>query len=243
MEDNNKKHMLIGLLGHQHAGRYNPGYGQNAAYVDYFRTFGDVIIIDSQCEQVIPVDLLVLPGGRDVNPLRYNQKPLTTTQTPDLEYEWFFANMFKHYLDRAKEGLTAIYGICAGFQNLVVEFGGTLAQSAAQEQSTNFRGDLVDFLTFDEKNVNKHISEDYKISKNVIDFKKTNSIHHQSAFPSDIPEEFNIIATNKRYDNVEFIIHDHLPIAAEQSHPEERVNPLLTDSLINNIVNKLKNFV
>lgn len=234
---------LIGLLGHQHSGKFNNGYGQNAAYVEYFRTFGDVIIIDSQCEAVLNVDLLVLPGGRDVNPMNYGQKPLLDTQAPDLEYEWFFKNMFSKYLQRALDSKTAIYGICAGFQNIIVNFGGTLQQSYAQKQSYEFRGELVDMLAFNHSVVSKHelIQEEFSKSKSDNDFKKTNSIHHQAALEEDIPtKDFDILATNSTHKNVEFIIHKELPIAAEQSHPEERINPLLTDSIILTLLNSLK---
>lgn len=238
-KDNN---YLIGILGHKHSGNYNNGYGQNAAYVEFFRQYGDVIIIDAQCEQLIPVDLLVLPGGRDVNPERYGQKPLLGTQAPDLEYEWFFKHMFDKYIERSENNQTAIYGICAGFQNLIVEFGGTLAQSALQKQSIDSRGELVDFLEFNIPIINKYqkLKESYNNNKNLIDFKKTNSIHHQAAYEEDITSDFEIIATNKNYENVEFIIHSELPIAAEQSHPEERVNPLLTNAIIKTILNKIQ---
>jgi len=55
---------------------------------------------------------------------------------------------------------------------------------------------------------------------------------------SDVTTDFIIVATNKSYDNIEFIIHKELPIAAEQSHPEERVQPLLTHSLLDNLILK-----
>lgn len=241
MKDNKK--YLIGILGHQHSGRYNPGYGQNAAYVEFFRQYGDIVIIDAQCEQVIPVDLLVLPGGRDVNPMNYGQKPGISTQSPDLEYEWFFANMFDKYLDRAYHKKTAIYGICAGFQNIIVNFGGSLQQEFPQKQSDSFRGELVDNLTFNYNIIKNYpeILKSYNVNKNNQDFKKTNSIHHQSALESDISNDFDIIATNNSFDNVEFIIHKEFPIAAEQSHPEERQSPLLTFSILDNILNLLTN--
>jgi len=235
------KRVLVGLLGHKHSGQYNDGYGQNEAYIEFFRKYGDVIIIDSQCETVIPVDLLVLPGGRDVNPIRYGEKPGMQTQPPDLEYEWFFANMFKHYLSRAENFDTAIYGICAGFQNLVVEFGGSLQQSYTQKQSTKFRGELVDRLKLNDKYLSEDpmMSKNYKAYKFKDNYNETNSIHHQAALESDVTTDFIIVATNKLYDNVEFIIHKELPIAAEQSHPEERVQPLLTHSLLDNLIFKI----
>lgn len=240
---NKNKKLLVGILGHKHSGRHNDGYGQNEAYVELFRKYGDVIIIDSQCETVIPVDLLVLPGGRDVNPMRYNQKPHMETQPPDLEYEWFFKNMFNFYLTRAKKFETAIYGICAGFQNLIVEFGGTLQQSFSQKQSIKFRGELVDRLELNEEYLleSPMMNKNFKDNKRKDNYNETNSIHHQSALTSDVTTDFVILAKNKTYNNVEFIIHKDLPIAGEQSHPEERINPLFTHDLLDNLIFKITN--
>jgi putative glutamine amidotransferase len=237
------KRLLIGLLGHKHAGKFNDGYGQNEAYIEFFRKYGDIIIIDAQCETVIPVDLLILPGGRDVNPSRYGQKPGMTTQPPDLEYEWFFGNMFDSYLKRAEEFKTAIYGICAGFQNLVVEFGGSLRQSYSQKQSYKFRGELVDKLELNKEFLSDSpiMSKAFREYKHKANYNETNSIHHQAVLKSDLTDDFIVIATNKEFDNVEFIIHKELPIAAEQSHPEERLNPLLTHSLLDNLIFKIRN--
>lgn len=237
------KRRLIGLLGHKHSGTYNPGYGQNAAYVEFFRQYGDVIIIDAQCETVIPVDLLVLPGGRDVLPMRYGQKPKMATQVPDVEYEWFFTFMFQNYLQRAIENKTAIYGICAGFQNLIVEFDGELTQHMSQLQSTDWRGELVDKLEFNHKVINQFegLKNSYASFKNNVNYYKTNSIHHQGVFEDQITDDFLVVATNKNFDNIEFIIHKDFPIAGEQSHPEERTNPLLTFSLIDQILENINN--
>lgn len=229
---------LIGLLGHKHKGHGADGYGQNEAYVEYFRKFGDVIILDAQCEAVLPLDLLVLPGGRDVNPMNYGQKPGMTTQAPDLEYEWFMSNMLHKYLERTENNETAIYGICAGFQHIVSYFGGELVQEMAQDQSTTYRGELVDRLAFN-KSIDwlSKLENNYSKNKN---FMMTNSIHHQGAEPNGIVDEFDILATNTKFDNVEFIMHQKFPIAAEQSHPEERVHPILSNYIINTLIKRVK---
>lgn len=236
---------LIGILGHKHKGYSQRGYGQNAAYIHFFRKFGNVIILDALCNVVIPVDLLVLPGGADVNPLNYGQMPDMTTQAPDLEYEYFYKEVFPKYMKkRVSKNLTAVYGICAGFQHLVVKFGGTLAQDIYQDQSDESRGELVDNLELNHNAIdNLGMHNIYKKFKDLgmkVDMNMTNSIHHQGAFESNINlEEFEIIATNKVYNNVEFIKHTSLPIAAEQSHPEERYNPLLTLVLLHKILEQV----
>lgn len=232
---------LIGILGHKHAGEYQDGYGQNLKYIGYFRKFGDVIILDAQNERVMDIDLLVLPGGRDVNPENYGAKPHIETQAPDLEYEWFMKNMLDKYLKKVDEGTLGVYGICAGFQHLTAHFGGTLSQDIAQDQSDFDRGELVDKLTFNKSVIESVIDKDmFRRYSMLRDFNMTNSIHHQGTFTSLLPkDQFEVIATNARFANVEFMIHKNRLIAAEQSHPEERANPLLSDILINSILNKV----
>lgn len=231
---------LIGILAHKHSGMYQPGYGQNEAYLAYFRQFGDIIMIDPQNDRVMNIDLLVLPGGRDVNPLKYGQKPHPKTQSPDLEYEWFMECMFPLYMDKVEKNEMGVYGICAGFQNLVVHFGGTITQHIEREQS-NPRGELTDRLTIYKEsfNNNLYLLDVYNSNKNDFDYKQTNSIHHQAVFEEDLSDNFNIVAFDKEVGNIEFVLDKELPIAAEQSHPEERDSPILSNSLITYILNKV----
>lgn len=235
---NNKK-PLIGILGHfnNNGDVGQPGYGQNREYIRYFRRFGNVIILDAQNTEILPLDMLVLPGGRDVNPLTYNARPSIYTQSPDLEYEYFMKHTLEKYIkERVVPGNMAIYGICAGFQNLVVHFGGRLSQHINQKQSGD-RYNLVDELVFNSNN--EYIREVDKSMINRVDFKKTNSIHHQGVFHSGMPDSLEIMATNKAFRNVEFFSHKKLLIAAEQSHPEERLDPLLSDYLIGSLLEKV----
>lgn len=236
---NNKP--LIGILAHKHMGEHQPGYGQNEAYLAYFRQFGNVIMIDAQNEEVMPIDLLVLPGGRDVNPLLYGEKPHRFTQAPDLEYEWFMKNMFPKYMKKVETGKMAVYGICAGFQNLVVYFGGKINQHIEREQSDP-RGELTDKLKIYKEEFDNIplLKNTYNKYKDDIDYNRTNSIHHQDCTYDDVPENFKIIACDKETWGVEFILDKNLPIAAEQSHPEERDRPILSNSLIKYLLNTVK---
>lgn len=45
--------------------------GITRAYIDFFSTFGEVILLTPWDNTVRDLDLLVLPGGPDVNPFRY----------------------------------------------------------------------------------------------------------------------------------------------------------------------------
>lgn len=252
MSDNKKT--LIGILAHAHLGKYQPGYGQNAMYVEFARSFdADVIMIDPHNENAIPVDLLILPGGRDVNPLRYGQRPSVMTDSPDMEYETFYDSKIgaiNQYIQRAKEGKTAIYGICAGFQNLNVVFGGSLVQHVINDRSDKWRGELVDTLVTYPNNFPKDYCGETRIytNKDKVNFVNnvprtfmTNSIHHQAIFEDQLSNEFLPLAYDKKHGNIEFMIHKNLPIAAEQSHPEERQDPFVAIGLINTLINRVKN--
>jgi len=249
-----KTKTLIGILGHNHTGKYQPGYGQNAAYVHFARSFdADVVIIDAANETILPVDLLILPGGRDVNPLRYGQKPHYMTDNPDMEYESFYdvnLGAINGYIERAKQNKTAIYGICAGFQNLNVHFGGSLNQHVHNDRSTTWRGELVDDLETVIDNFPKDYLGEILISSkkdrlnyvnNVPRKFKTNSIHHQAIFIDNLSNDFLPLAYDVKHKNIEFMIHKELPIAAEQSHPEERFNPFVAIGIINTLLNRIEN--
>tara|TARA_R110000796_G_scaffold236214_1_gene355498 strand:- start:79438 stop:80211 length:774 start_codon:yes stop_codon:yes gene_type:complete len=248
-----KKKTLIGILAHNHLGKYQPGYGQNAAYIHFARSFNaDVIMIDANNTTTIPVDLLILPGGRDVNPLRYGQKPHYMTDSPDMEYESFYDKNIggiNGYVERAKEGKTAIYGICAGFQNLNVHFNGSIIQHVHNKKSSEWRGDLVDELETVVDNFPKDYIGETRIyaRKDRLNYKdnipytfKTNSIHHQAINDENLSNEFLPLAYDKKHRNIEFMIHKNLPIAAEQSHPEERNDPFVAIGLINTLLNRIE---
>lgn len=237
------KKPLIGILGHSHTGKYQPGFGQNAKYIEFARQFGDVIIIDPTCQSVLPLDLLILPGGKDVNPLNYTNTVHSSVTLIDYDYEMFYKYMYAEYLKRAIEGKMAIYGICAGFQWLNVMHGGTLTQNYPFESSPwDERYKEVDEL----KPYYDNFPDDFDIS--VVNHTwKTNSIHHQCVFEDiNLSEEFLPLAVNKPKKewnglrpNVEFMIHKSLPIAGEQSHPEERFNPVVAIELINTLIKRV----
>jgi len=241
---------LIGILSHSHNGN-QPGIGCNAAYVNYFRQKGNVILIDPINEEPLDVDLLVLPGGRDVNPVRYGEAPHINTQNPDVYYEWFYTQIFPKYVEKAKNYELAIFGICAGFQNINVHFGGKLNQDIRQEYSGQIRGKLVDKLKFIPKNQFFDIPEKWITGKKSSVFSKekeikdlwyqVNSIHHQGVYdenisnyyPHTLSPELIPLAYNKIFGNIEIVAHKSMPIMAVQYHPEELANPKFTNLAIN----------
>jgi len=89
------------------------------------------------------LDLLILPGGADVDPLRYNQKPYYYTQNPNIHYEYWDRFVLPTYI----ENRIPIFGICRGFQTLNVHYGGSLSQHISQAYSSKSRDEEVDFLS------------------------------------------------------------------------------------------------
>jgi len=249
---------LVGVLSHlKYQKNGIPVLGQNAAYITFAKKFGYPILIDPTCSEVIDVDLLLLPGGRDVNPVRYGQEPDFSTQNSDPLYEWFYTEVFPKYLKKIENREMACYGICAGFQNLNVVMGGQINQDIDQLYSEKYRGELVDDLMLVPDNFPKEILDwvppkwisptSNILQNNTFKGLKTNSIHHQGVYdravsdryPHTLSDQFLTLTYNKDFGNVETIIHKNLLIAAEQAHPEERLNTPLTDMLINYLLSKI----
>lgn len=76
------------------------------------------------------LDALLVPGGSDIDPLRYGQEPLPTTSVADFAaQDQFEADMMAAAI---RLGLPVL-AICRGFQLLNVEHGGTLVQDVAPD--------------------------------------------------------------------------------------------------------------
>lgn len=224
-----------------------PSFGLNAAYLQYFRQFGNIILIDSCNTDVIKgLDLLVLPGGRDVNPIRYGESPHVKTQNPDIQYEFFDEKVLPKYIKEK----TPIFGICRGFQTLNVFFGGKINQDIWQDYSGNERGKLVDTLCLNPIQPVEIKEEWINGSKKWGDktltglHLKVNSLHHQGVFAKPkgkfevtLSDEFYQLAYNLNYGNTEAICHKKLPIIAVQWHPEEMMVDIYSELLINRLLN------
>jgi putative glutamine amidotransferase len=226
----------IGIVG------WNVGdnsFGATKAYLNFLNHFGNVQIITPQQEIIKDLDLLILPGGRDVNPLRYNGLPDWFNSEPNSMLEYFDERKLPQYIEQG----TPIFGICRGFQSLNVHFGGGLTQNWVHEQSTKNRGDLVHMLKKMEnfpKKVLLTVVDKHNRRKEV-DYIEVNSLHHQVIFKEDLSPE---LTPTLRHDDgvIEAFIHPTLPIAGVQYHPEEIwddyamqiINLLLNKQKINN---------
>lgn len=212
----------IGIVG------WNTGansWGVTMMYVDFFSQFGIVeIIMHNETKVREGLDLLVLPGGPDVNPMRYldiNDDFSLWNGKPCVFKERFDEVLLPLYV-KAK---TPIFGICRGHQTLAVYFGGKLIQDMGEvglDHATNGddRTKKVHSLHLMKENTRK-IPGLSPISFNV------NSIHHQAIDRNYLPKIGSVLAVQyeakpESFGTVEAMTYlPEYPAHTVQWHPED----------------------
>lgn len=198
--------------------------GVTLPYFTFFSSCFDAdieILVPNQLE-VKPLDLLVLPGGPDVDPNRYAERASFYAQKSDPVREWFDANVLPLYI----ENRTPIFGICRGHQTLAVHFGGRLLQHMWHE-------------TNDDNEREKRVHRVAALGKGGITiFPSVNSMHHQivSVPPKNAIVSMRYISDDEFKDrkknglttidslkenDIEGLIYTDYPAASVQHHPEE----------------------
>jgi putative glutamine amidotransferase len=194
--------------------------GVTTPYIKYICRFGIPRIIMPEEEIVENLDLLMLPGGSDIDPLRYKAIPGYDTTKPDPMKEYFDTIMLPQYI----ENNTPIFGICRGMQSICVHFGATLVQHMHHETSVE-RDEGVHEI---------ELRGDIPIKAKI----KVNSLHHQCVSSNNFPTHLEVIGIYKGKLSracIEVVRHRTLPIYGVQYHPEEMIN----DSLSNHIIDLL----
>lgn len=208
----------IGIVG------WNTGdnsFGVTKAYLAWLSQFGEVTILTPRKEIVNDLDLLILPGGADINPTSYDAVPGYYTGNTDVMKQYFYDNNLDKYIENG----TPVFGICLGFQQLCAKFGGKLLQHFNYNASTKSRSELVDTLTF---NPGSSIHDFLTESSLPSDY-KVNSIHHQGCHYLPNSETLAVSDNN----NIEIARFDD-NIFGVQFHPEE-----INDTISNNIIKYL----
>lgn len=192
----------IGIVG------WNTGensFGTTRPYLNLLSHFGEVVILTPMEGIVEGLDLLVLPGGADVDTNRYKSIPGYYNTAPNQFLEYFDQTNLPKYI-AAK---TPIFGICRGLQTLGVFFGCTLNQNIPHPYSSESRDELVHSV------IDVVKREQFK----------TNSLHHQNIKYLNEKELFASLVTVEKKQGVkpeiEGIRHKELKISAVQHHPEE----------------------
>lgn len=203
----------IGIVGRYSAERSLLVSYPYVAFAKYFcNKKTNIVVIDPITSDIIDnLDLLILPGGEDVDPWRYGEMPELECKNPNVHFEYFDRNVLPKYID-AK---VPIFGICRGFQTLNVHFGGKLAQHIYQENSDKSRDQKVHDL-----DLNYNLPD---VIKNLYPkkYEGVNSLHHQGIYEHILSENLVEVARNKTCHNIEAFIHKKLPIIGVQWHPEE----------------------
>ena len=198
-------------------------FGVTVPYIDWLSNFGIVHILSPQKGIVEDLDLLVLPGGADIAPQSFGEVPGFHTSNTDVMKQYFFDNNLDKYLANN----TPIFGICLGFQQLCVKFGGKLEQHYPFNYSSKGRHDKVDTLAFEQQ------MYDIVLKSSIPTKYEVNSLHHQGCF--SLPNPFNVLAREKVDGNIE-IARFAENVYGVQYHPEE-INDGISEVIIRQLLN------
>lgn len=191
-------------------------FGVTSTYLEWVTQFGEPVILMPTDGVLDNVDAVVLPGGLDISPQSMGQAPGYHTTVTDIFKQHFFDNKLQHWINAGK----AVFGICLGFQQLNVFFGGTLTQNLKYHAQSNGRWEKAHEMVIEHPDV---LGIKGKI--------KVNSHHHQAALGYQLSKELIPLGSSVNedcggidsYNNriIEAFIHTDLPVAGVQYHPEE----------------------
>lgn len=218
--------------------------GQTTAYVHYLNQFGYVrlLSVTDNLENIEnEIDMLVIPGGLDVDTTLYEEAPSVMNTRTNPFYEYLDKILIPKFVQAKKP----IVGICRGMQRLNVYFGGTLIQHISGHQQGSNRKETNQLLyTFN------NISQLYEHTYDI------NSLHHQTvgklgddllvlgyshSFGDKTSHTFEIKNNKPKHKNdktflyegiIEIIKHEYLPIVGFQYHPEEFNCPLASNIIL-----------
>lgn len=196
-------------------------FGSTISYLYYLSQFGEVRILTPKKTIDQDLDLVILPGGKDMPPDHYGEIPGYYNSDADQFKETFYKWNLPQYIDAG----IPIFGICLGFQQLCVYFGAKLEQDISwtghETSKSDERGESVNKITFKPEYIKLELEIYKKLNKKEL---KVCSLHHQGVIDNDeFPESLSIIGfakeTKSNTNIVEFIKHKKLPIAGCQNHP------------------------
>ncbi len=215
--------LLVGVpeqwLGGKDGRERNPLAAVREEYAEAIRRGGNIPVVICRTAEtghiaqvVAQLDLLLLPGGVDIEPGRYGEEPSPALGMTIPERDEFdFA-----VLEAALARKLPVMGICRGMQLINVYFGGSLWQDLPSEfpvKGVRHRGDHVGTLCH-----SIGVEPDSRLAAalgatNAV----VNSMHHQAV--KRLASGFRITA--RAPDGVvEAIEHESLPVAGVQFHPE-----------------------
>lgn len=194
-------------------------------YAEAVRAAGDIPVVicrtarpDDLRKSLKGVDLLILPGGEDVDPARYGEKPAPALGRVNAVRDDFEFRLLAEAVRRE----IPVFAVCRGLQMMNVFFGGTLHQDLPSDLGAAYTVEHRDLGKWEEvKCAYRHpiaIEPGSRLSR-VLGLRETtvNSAHHQAI--KALAPGFRVAATAP--DGViEAIECDWYPAAAVQFHPE-----------------------
>lgn len=196
----------IGIVAQEQDGNV---FGVNNDYLSLIAEFGTPVILSPMDKelffQTYKLDGLVLPGGSDVDPKRYNAWTHFKAYRPNSFLEWFDTQILPELISED----FPIFGICRGLQTLNVYFGGSLYQHLWRHPYSSHGKDFV-------HKTSVKFTEDGKTY-----VMKTNSFHHQAI--KNLGKGL-VVLGEAEDKTIEAISHKELPIKAVQWHPERQMD-------------------
>lgn len=192
----------------------------NRNYVDSVARAGGVPFIMPICEDeniikkmIENVDGIIMTGGVDIHPFRFNQEPNPKIGVISKERDDFDFLIMKHAFENNKP----IFGICRGIQLINVYFGGTLIQDILSQKNTNIlHSQTAPVYTATHK---IKIKKDSAICGIFGKEAEVNSFHHQAI--DKLAKDFKITSSAKDgiIESIEYKKKDGF-ILGVQWHPE-----------------------
>ena len=192
----------------------------NRTYVDSVVRAGGVPFVMPICEDeniikkmIENVDGVIMTGGVDIHPFRFNEEPNPKIGEISKERDDFDFLIMKHAFEKNKP----IFGICRGIQLINVFFGGTLIQDINSQKNTN--------ILHSQTAPRDIATHKIKIKKDSVIFDifgksaEVNSFHHQAI--GKLSKDFKITsaANDGIIESIEFKKKDRF-ILGVQWHPE-----------------------
>jgi len=168
-------------------------------YISFFEKLNyRIILIPNNTKQLAKyfedrIDLVVLSGGNNVNPLFYQSSDVLVDVYNDRD------NIEKYIVEIAIKKSIPVFAICRGFHFLNIYFGGRLSH-----------------------NILNHVNVSHSLSSKLsfLNNKITNSYHNQAIKKDGLGKDLEILAVAENY--VESFKHKTEIILAIQWHPERQ---------------------
>jgi len=224
---------LIGIVGHSGG---EASFCTGKAYLEFFKYFSDNLVILTPNSFIPNLDLLVLPGGKDV--INGGGGDFSFNNSPG---EAFLEHFDKNTLPKYIEAGIPIWGTCRGFQSLCNHFGVPIQQDITMPHGYSkneydydanevfFHGEFG-YLRTDQQFITEKKKACFKIG----------SWHHQYIETKSLEGHEHLVSVAGTADGVcEYMISRRHRIAGAQGHVERDGNALAVH-MIQELLNQVE---